>query len=66
MNTLYLPTAPQPEQAVPCCVTQLSQWHEYHARRHRAHLPVDEPAVVTASHAWHRSWAEWHEKQANS
>ena len=62
--------APAAEMAVPCPLTQLTQWHQHQAQYHRTHLPAEPAdeaeggALVTARTAWHRGWAEWHEQQA--
>ena len=66
-RTLQL-VRPEAEQPAPCPLTQQAEWHQFHAQRHRAHLPADpEPeAPVTARYAWHRAWADYHEQQGQS
>lgn len=63
--------APPAEAAEPCPVMHPGPWHEYHARRHREHLPADaaqQPTgnSLTARFVWHRDWAQWHEQQAQA
>ncbi len=54
------------DAAAPCPLTKLSQWHQYHADRHRIQLQTDPGALVTARYAWHRDWAAWHQQQAQA